>query len=210
MSSFAKKVLGAGVVLVAMVISPLVASAALIDVGTIDLEPNKAGQFRTLNVSGGEQIAGAILIAMIGDGGPDLGGTPGPVVDSVDLVSGIFSQKPSTAYNADSFPQLLIWQVFTNSMADRVTADGAFVTLEFNTTGLLEGEWNFAFLGVEIDGELYDTQLLDFDDETGEVFPIDLTITPGLLRIVPEPASFVLVLSAVGLGGLVFWRRRSR
>ena len=208
MSNLPKKLLGACVLWAVLFVLPWTACGALIEVGQIDLLPNLPGQVRTLQISGVDQIAGMDFFAQVGDGGPELvvfdlpAGTDGPAMTDVDLESGIFlgnntGQTDMLASLGGSIPQLVGFGISTTS--GTVASLGDLVTFTFDTTGFTAGTWDFALKGTLAgDTTLYNAN--------AGVIPLE--VTPGLLKIVPEPASLLLVLCGLGIGGVVWFRRR--
>ncbi|MFC1757753.1 tandem-95 repeat protein [Planctomycetota bacterium] len=120
-----------------------------ITVGEVNLRPNLPGQHVPIFVSGGHLVSGIDFFAIVGDGGPErtsLGleaGRDGPAITSVDLKTGtIFSSVPDVARDLGSLPQIANW---TLSLADggSVAADGLLATITVDTTGFLDGTWDF-------------------------------------------------------------------
>ncbi len=209
MSAYLQKVLVVGLVWVAICVLPLAASGAVIQLERYELLPNTPGQQVTLQITGGEEIASTILAVQVGGGGPEVNplSPVGPAITGVDLLSGIFSQTRSNQDELENYPQLICYQASTDWYADTpyVIAEGDYVTLTFDTTGFFKGDWDLLLL----DTLAGDTVLSNFDVNTGQVFDIPLEIQGrGVLSVIPEPASWVLVVFGLGVGGLAWFRRR--
>jgi hypothetical protein len=92
----------------------LAISSADVTLGNYVLQPNMPNQTIPIYVTGGAQVSGLNFNLQIGDGGPALGGTPGPVFTHVDLVNGtIFQNDFEAPIDLGSFPQLLTWDIVT-------------------------------------------------------------------------------------------------
>jgi len=160
-----------------------------------ELLADTPGQWIDLIVSGGDAVAGCNLNTQIGDGGPESGGTLGPIITAVDLEGSltdptIFFDNNEGQNDLGSVPQLAMYSIITDS--GTVAADGVLARLEIDTTGFVgDRTWTLA-LGVTRNGPT------DFA-------PTPAVITDGAIHI-PEPAS----LSLLSLGGLaVVMRRRN-
>jgi len=128
---------------------PLEASAAAVDetprisVGTHQLMPNTPNQTIELRVTGGQLVRGLNLNAQIGDGGPELGGTPGPAITGVDLENGTIFDGNNDGQNnlglpGTPTPQLAMYSIIAHS-AD-VAADGLLARLTIDTSGFHVGD----------------------------------------------------------------------
>ncbi len=163
----------------------------IIDVGTIELQPDLPGQLAELVVSGGDPVEGMNFNLQVADGGTAAGGTVvGPSV-TADLVHGtIFASNFVGPFNIEPspLPMVELWTIITQS--GTVAANGTLARLTFDTAGLFEGEFPLLFTGT-ING---DTDFID-------VVP---TIQNGIIRIVPEPT--ILLVTSL-LSGLVWFRR---
>ena len=162
-----------------------------------ELLADTPGQWIEILVSGGGQVAGCNFNAQIGDGGPALGGTLGPIITSVDLEGSsanptIFfgNCEPQNNLDVVGIPQLAMYSIITNS--GTVLADGVLVRLEIDTTDFSgDRTWTLA-LGATLNSPT------DFA-------PMSVTIIDGGIHI-PEPASLALLLC----GGLAIIRKRKR
>ena len=110
-------------------------AAMSVDLGTITLQPDMAGQIVSILVTGGDQAAGANLCLQIG------GGTSGPVITAVNLVSGtIWSPSTPIANDlGDGDSRTVYWSVVTGS--GTVGASGTLAQLTIDTTGLDSGSF---------------------------------------------------------------------
>ena len=99
------------------------------------LLPNRAGQTIQIMVSGGTAVSGVDFNAEIAGGGTVNGGTAGPAITNVDLVTGtIFAGNNSGQQNIPSnSPQVYEGGISTTS--GTVAASGLLATLTINTTG---------------------------------------------------------------------------
>ena len=121
-------------------------------VGEHILRANQPNQTIQVFVTGGQQVAGAELFVMIGDGGPDLvelglpAGNAGPMLTNVDVKSKtIFSTIVDEPVDLGSFSQIANWSIAASAVNESVTANGLLATLTIDTTGFLEGTWDLAF-----------------------------------------------------------------
>ncbi len=165
-------------------------------VGEHELLADTANQLIEIMVSGGDSVQGLNLRLQVADGGthPDAGGSiDGPKISNVDLVTGTIFDGNNTGQNdLLSLPQVSVQSITTaNGM---VAADGLLATVLIDTTGFTEGEFDL-WAGDTLDGPT---------DFAG----IPASITDGSIRIVPEPASFVGLLT--GLGAICAALRRVR
>lgn len=192
----ASMVILAGVVLTAV---SSVSATPIIVVGPggavvpYELLEDTPGQWIEISISGGDAVEACNFNAQIGDGGPALDGTPGPVITAVDLEGSaanptIFFGSNDGQVDLGSFPQLAMLVIATESGA--VSANGVLARLEIDTTGFSgDKTWTLA-LNATV-------------NDTTDFGLIDADITDGEIHI-PEPASFVLL----SLCGLVLIRRR--
>ena len=111
--------------------------APVITVGDHALLPDTPGQEVPIYVSGNEQISGVQLFAQVGDGGPELGGTLGPAIADVDMVTGtIFEHDAYVGGDPYLAPQAYVGFVGLETPDTTVTADGLLLTLIIDTTNL--------------------------------------------------------------------------
>ena len=193
----------------AATLAPSSASADLtIDVGDIDLLADTAGQQVTIDVLGGDSVAGVNFIALVADGGPelvglipDIAGIDAPSITDVDLLTGTIFEGSATQFElGPPFPQLV--QEAATVDSGGVEASGTLVTLTFDTTGFAAGT-SFD-LSLEVAALAASTEFPDPNSTTGELVP--LTITNGRLNLVPIPEPTSLAL--LGLVGMSLTRRR--
>lgn len=172
------------------------ASAQNVDVGTIALLPDQAGQQVPLFVTGGELIEVVNLVVQIGDG------STGPVIEALNVIDGtIFDGMNEGQFDIQTDPRLFVTTVttpFTNPPTT-VAADGLLATLTIDTTGLSSGGFDLLITGTLAGGT-------DFGPDLSGT-PIPVNITNGSLIVVPEPTAAALLPAAVGWS---LRRRRGR
>ena len=118
-------------------------TGANVSLGHYYLQPNTPNQTIPIYVSGGAQVSGLNFNLQMGDGGPEVGGTPGPVFTSLDLTNNtIFQYDFSDPVDTGSVPQLLTWYVLTQNVGDHVTADGLLATATIDTSRIGRMEQN--------------------------------------------------------------------
>ena len=129
------------------------------------LLPNRAGQTILINVSGGTAVSGLNFNAEIAGGGTPNGGTAGPAITNVNLVTGtIFGGNNSGQQNIPSnSPQVYEGGIATTS--GTVTATGLLATLTIDTTGF--------------QGSIFSLKLTGFGS-AGASGNTDFTIDPNL------------------------------
>lgn len=165
----------------------------IIVVGNHDLHPNLAGQTISIFVSGGDAVQGINFNVQVGDGGAAAGGADtGPIIEDVDLLSGIFLGNNT---NQTDGPSPLLWNSITTTNTGSVSANGLLAVLTVSTVGLTSGD--FALLSL--------TPADEFGGATNFAGLV-AQITNGSITVVPEPAALVLMLA--GALGLVAARRR--
>jgi len=150
------------------------------------LLPNTANQVISIQVTGGESIAGEDFYTQIGDGGSFLGGTDTkPAFTNVDVLGGtIFSPSNNGAYGdpngtppGSNAAHPLVWVDGTTTLSGSLPANGLLATLTLDTTGLNSGTFP---LRLSVDGALgpFDTTLWN---AVGEAVP--LSVTEGTLIV---------------------------
>lgn len=137
------------IVVSVLIMAAVRSQAATIDVGNHLLMPNTPDQTISINVSGGDPVAGFNLFAQVGDGGPELSnfghpaGNDGPSIASVDLKSGtIFSNVPDPQDDQDGIPQVAISSIEISTPNASTVADGLLASLTIDTTGFASGTWD--------------------------------------------------------------------
>ena len=158
--------------------APAEASAATVNVGSVFLLSDTAGQTVVFRTDGTEQVTGFNLRAQIGDG---IGGVEEPVFEAVDWTGGIWDAHPATTgggpvAGAEQFAQAYV--VFDQA-GEEVAADGVLVALTFDATGFGSGQqFDLRFAGTAIG------QDSDFVLSGGTLAP---TILNGTLYVVDAP-----------------------
>jgi hypothetical protein len=133
------------------------ARGASIIVGNHVLLPNTPNQIITIQVTGGEQVAGEDFFAQIGDGGAFLGGLNSkPTFENVDIIGGtIFAANNNGAFGdpngvpiGSNSAHPLIWVDGTTTLNGSITANGRLATLAIDTTGLNSGTFELRLTDV--------------------------------------------------------------
>jgi len=187
------------------------ADSVVINVGSHNLLANTANQTVQIFVTGGAQVPGTDLFAQIGSGMVSPSAIPGlPQITSVDLISGtIFAPNNSgmfvpnlspppadNSYTAggpvppSEAPQF--WQVFLNTSSGTVAANGLYVTLTIDTTGINSGAFALNLGNIQTPIGTIST-----DFSTGPA----PSITNGSITI--GPLTNVLPLPSAAAGGLL-------
>jgi PEP-CTERM motif len=169
--------------------------AASVNVGAHVLLPNTANQIVTIQLTGGESVAGEDFYAQIGDGGTFLGGSDvKPAFANVDILTGtIFSASNNGAYGdpngtptGSNAGHPLVWIDGTTTASGGVPASGLLATLTIDTTGLNSGTFPLLVRGVASPLGSFDTTLRD---ASGNAIP--LSISDGTLIVaVPLPGDY--------------------
>lgn len=146
-----------------------------ITVGNSVLLPNRANQNITINVSGGVAVSGLDFNVEIAAGGTVNGGTAGPAITAVNLVTGtIFGGNNSGQQNFTSnSPQVYEGGIATTS--GTVNATGLLATLTIDTTGFQGNTFSLKLSGFGNAGASGNT---DFGVDSN-LNPIPATITNG-------------------------------
>ena len=174
----------------------LAVGTADVTLGNYYLLPNKPNQTISIYVTGGAEVGALNFNLQSGNGGPAVGGTPGPVFTNLDLVdSTIFASDYETPLDLGSSPQVLTWDILTAEDGDYVAANGLLATVTVDTTGFSDGE-TFPLL---INHTLNGPTNFVYDGIT----PVTSTLVDGMITIVPEPSTLVLLAA----GGVVLCGR---
>jgi len=216
----------AAAVLTIILFAPNSAQAAFIIVGDHRIDP-APGQTIPLYVqaeAGDPNVAGVSLNIQVGDGGPAVGGNPGPTIEYVQLVddpadplrntyftnqygTGIFQGAGNHGHFGVGQLVPQIYSENTATVSGAIAADGLLAVITLDATGFTpdDGPWAL-IVSATPNGP---TQLVD---DTPQVNPIPLTVVDGSVSIVnpiPEPSTFLLLgMGAVGL--LAYGRRKRR
>jgi len=141
------------------------------------------GQSFTIPVTGGVAVSGVNFNAEVANGGTANGGTPGPVITNVNLVSGtIFASNNSGQQNATSFPsQVYSGLVITNS--GTVNTTGTLATMTFDPSNFIGGIYSLKLAGFSngnISGDTDFTVAPDFSSIPATVTNGNIIVTfPG-------------------------------
>jgi hypothetical protein len=165
--------------------------ALVIDLGTIDLLPDTAGQVVELRVAGTDPandppVTGVNLLAQIGDG---RGPLVEPVFSAVEFSGGIWEAFPVTTTGGvvEDAPQFVQAGVVFSQTGQSVTADGIVGRLTVSTLGIDQGTFAFQLTNAEVGEDSH------FVGSGGVALPI--TLIPGQLRVLPpnHPPSAILL-----------------
>lgn len=182
-------------------------AAIIVNVGDHQLQPDKAGQEISIEVTASEedpQVVGFNLVAQLGDGtgvgSPVFDGDPDSL-DAVDFSGGIWDAHTATTSGTapiGAAPQFAAASVTFNESNLSVMPNGVLATLRVDTTGIFEGEFDLRL--AETLGNPSNFIL------PGGVQEVPL-VTNGTVQIaaVPEPSTATLILT--GLVGLTIFRR---
>ena len=180
-----------------------VCGAIIVDVGDHPLLENTPGQEIEIKVQGGDQVQGLNFYVQIGDGGPEVGGTPGPAIQSVDILTGTIFENNNvgqTDFDApfgdpDILPQ---WEgVTTVTQTGTIAAEGLLGTITIDTTG-------FFFAGQRS----WPLRMTGTANGDSDFAGLPISIANGSIEILPEPSA--LILLGIGAVGLVAYRWRGR
>lgn len=187
-----------------------VSTGATIGVGTWDVPVGSSAFEIPLVIEGGDTITDAQLYVQVADGGAGVGGSiDGPDIVNVEVKpfdigggveASIWASAPggivtplTVATQLDQFWEVLIE---LDQAGESVAADGLLAVITIDASGFTEGESFELRLAGVAGGN--DTFLLDDGAD------VPLTVTNGVINIVPEPASVVMLGASV----LVLLRRR--
>jgi hypothetical protein len=181
----------------------VVARAASVTVGNHLLMANTPNQTFTIQITGGEQVAGEDFFAQIGDGGMyNSGVDTKPVFSNVDILSGTIFASNNAGAQLDPIPHPLIWDVGTITASGSVSANGLLASLTIDTTGLSSGTFPLLLTGVASTKSPDNNTRLN--DATGT--PIPLTIANGSLMISTLPLADFNHNGIVDAADYTIWR----
>lgn len=164
------------------------ANAANVAVGNHLLLANTPNQVITIQITGGEQVAGEDFFAQIGDGGAyNSGSNSKPAFTNVDIIGGSIFAANNTGAQGDptvgNAAHPLIWADATVTGSGSVAASGKLATLTIDTTGLSSGSFPLVLTGVASSiGPNNNTVL---NDSNGLAIPI--TVQNGTLMVSTLP-----------------------
>jgi hypothetical protein len=179
------------------------ARAANVTVGNYLLKANTANQTITIQVTGGEQVAGEDFFAQIGDGGAFNGGVnTKPVFSNVDILGGTIFASNNTGAQPDLTPHPLIWDVGTITASSTVSANGLLATLTIDTTGLNSGTFPLLLTGVA--SNINPNNNTTLNGATGSAIP--LTVTNGTIMVSTLPLADFSHNGIVDAADYTIWR----
>jgi hypothetical protein len=160
-------------------------AASTINVGNYLLLPNTAGQVVLIPVTGTDMAPGADLAVQVGDGGPPMGGTPGPAISQIGFSSGtIFSVAGATQSTpAGNIPQVWFTDVVLTGSPAYVPANGTLANITINTTGFSNGKFALSLSNVAPSLQPPNGKSTDLTYQVP-----NLTINNGSITIIPTAA----------------------
>jgi hypothetical protein len=188
-------------------------AATVIEVGAIELLPDRDGQpielfLRPDTNSEPDRVTGINLRARIGDGmGPieeptfSVTAAGGKGVDFQGTIWDVLPVVTGGGAVAESQQFMQAFAVFNRSAATTM-ADGKAATLFVDTTGVFQGTFNLSLFATGEIGEPTDL----IQPGVGSLRTFVPTIVDGTITVVPEPSTVLLLMAAAGL--LALARRR--
>jgi hypothetical protein len=187
-----------------------VVRAASVDVGNHLLIANTPNQVITIQVTGGEQIAGEDFFAQLGDGGTSIGGSnTKPAFTNVDILAGtVFASNNSGAFGdrngsppGSNAAHPLIWVDGTITASGTVPASGVLAQLTIDTTGLSSGTFPLLLTGIAPSLGQFETTLRN---AAGAAIP--LTVINGSVTLSPYPLADYNHNGIVDAADYTVWR----
>lgn len=167
----------------------------IVVVGDHLLLPDTPNQSIAVYVSGGQAVQGLNFYSQLG---PDPWATDGPVLSSLDILTGtIFAGNNTGAIDVEQAfgVDLPMFEGrTTTTLSGSVAATGLLGTITIDTSGIQSGTW--------------DLRLEDTANGPTTFAGVPISITDGSIRVVPEPTAALLGLLAVV--SLATLRRRGR
>jgi len=157
--------------------------AATLDVGTVELIEDQAGQtvqfFVIPEVVPSEKTAGLNFNVQTGDGGTAAGGTIyAPAITAGDILTGTIFASNNTGQGGGGALADQVYEATTTTSSGKVSADGMLATVTFDTTGFFVGDGPFPLImSVTVNGPT------DFAGTPG----VTLSVTDGQITLLQAP-----------------------
>ncbi len=168
-----------------------VAADLVVNAGNWYLQPNTADQEILINISGGDAVTNAVVMAEIVGSSPLPGFTNGSIVDGT-----IFESNNSGAPDTAFLSQLAYLSAAAKTDTT-VDGDGVLAKLIVSTIGVTSG--SFAL-------NLMDTTWGDTFVGTDDPL-VGVTYNAGSISIVPEPGMLAMLTGLFALLPILYWRR---
>lgn len=177
--------------------------ALVISPGNIDLQPDAAGQNVDIFVQNSgtpAAVTGVQLNIQVGDGGPAAGGTLGPSITAVDVITGTIFESNNNGLGGTGSVTTQIFDRATGTSSGTVniptSPPSKIATVTFDTTGFMEG--TFALTLNTLNGPTFYTT-------TGP--NLTPTLTDGTLTIIPEPHETAMFAGLIVFAFAILRRR---
>ena len=188
----------------------LSASAAVISVPDVTVEPGTAFVDVPVTISGGDIFTDMSAIVFSGRGGEVTGNPPAPPIIDIspsDPFTPAFAYEGTVWEDTENAPggftpsagslsppsPVLDEQVTLNTSGQNVVADGTLLTFRVDTSNMVEGDSFELSLGIA-DFQL--TTLTNAGDAVATTF-VDGSVSARAGAVIPEPGSFALVACAL-------------
>jgi len=168
-----------------------VAADLVVNAGNWYLQPNTANQEISINISGGDAVTNAVVMAEI------VGSSPLPSFTSGSIVNGTIFELNNSGAPDMAFLSQLAYLSAAAKTDTTVDGDGVLAKLTVSTVGVTSGSFALNLIGTS-----WGDTLVGTDDPL-----VGVTYNAGSISIVPEPGMLAMLTGLFALLPILYWRR---